>query len=40
MKEIEVLSQEEQKNVKGGMWVYIEKTDEWIWVEQKNAPQK
>lgn len=40
MKEIEILSKEEQKEVRGGTWVYVEITDEWIWVDMKNAPQR
>lgn len=33
---IETLSQEEMQTVKGGIWIYIEKTGEWIWIKDKS----
>lgn len=40
MKEIEILSKEEQKDVKGGIWVYDEAVDEWIWIDIKKVPKR
>lgn len=40
MKEIEIISKEEQKDVKGGVWIYDENIDEWIWVDVKNLPKR
>ena len=33
---IETLSQEEMQTVKGGIWIYDETTDDWIWIEGKS----
>lgn len=28
-----VLTEEEEKSITGGQWIYDESTDEWYWIE-------